>query len=227
VDEQSFADYMKKQKKSARTIKRYIAFLETFAHFLDSRGKSLQDATPEDLQAYIDYGENKYKPFSHYLASITVYYEFTSNERMRWALHEIDYPGTKLFKLTKHIGAAPEHLSALASVGITTARQLLQAGKTHRDRVRLSEKTGIPYEGILELVKLSDLSRSLGPVRCRLYYDAGFDTFDKIADCEPPAFREMIKEYIERTGVDYIHPAPKEAICSVEGARRRPRIVEY
>lgn len=227
MDEQGFVDYMKKQNKSARTIRQYTTFLKIFKDFLESREKSLQNTTPEDLQAYIDFGESKYHPFSLYLSSIKVYYEFASNERMRWALDEIDYPGDKPFKLRKHIGVEPEYLSALASVGITTARHLLEAGKTHSDRVRLSEKTGIPHEGILELVKLSDLSRILGRVRCRLYYDAGFDTLNKIAGCDPHEFREMIKDHIERTGVDYIHPAPKEATYAVEAAKRRPRIVEY
>lgn len=180
MDEQGFVDYMKKQNKSVRTIRRYTTFLKIFEDFLESRGKSLQDTTPSDLQAYVDYGESKYHPFSLYLSSIKVYYEFASNERMRWALDEIDYPGDKPFELRKHIGVEPEYHSALASVGITTARQLLEAGKTHSDRVRLSEKTGIPHEGILELVKLSDLSRILGRVRCRLYYDAGIDTLNKL-----------------------------------------------
>ena len=104
-------------------------FTEIFEDFLATRGKSLQDTTPEDLQAYIEYGESKYHPFGLYLSSIKVYYEFTSNERMRWALDEIDYPGDKPFKLGKHIGVEPEYLSTLASLGITTARQLLKAGK--------------------------------------------------------------------------------------------------
>jgi hypothetical protein len=146
---------------------------------------------------------------------------------MRWALDEIDYPGDKPFDLRKQIGIEPEYLSALSSVGITTARQLLEAGKTHSDREQLSEKTGIPHEGILELIKLSDLSRILGRVRCRLYYDSGFDTLNKIAECDPNDFREMIKDHIERTGIDYIHPTPKEAIYAVEAAKRRPRIVKY
>ena len=227
MDEQGFVDYMKKQNKSVRTIRRYTTFLKIFEDFLESRGKSLQDTTPSDLQAYVDYGESKYHPFSLYLSSIKVYYEFASNERMRWALDEIDYPGDKPFKLRKHIGVEPGYLSALALAGINTARQLLEAGKTHNDRVRLSEKTGIPYEKILELVKLSDLSRILGRVRCRLYYDAGFFTLNKIAECDPHEFREMIKDHIERTGVDYIHPTPKEAIYAVEAAKRRPRIVTY
>jgi site-specific recombinase XerD len=93
VDEQGFVNYMKKQNKSVRTIRRYATFFKNYEDFLTSRGKSLQDTTPEDLHAYVDYGESKYRPFSLYLNSIKVYYEFASNKRMRWTLDEIDYPG--------------------------------------------------------------------------------------------------------------------------------------
>ena len=95
------------------------------------------------------------------------------------------------------------------------------------DRQDLSEKTGIPYEDLLELVKLSDLSRKWGPKRARLYYDAGYDTFDKLAVMDPTEFRSSIIAYVQKTGINFIPPTPGEAHSAVEGAKRRPRIVNY
>jgi hypothetical protein len=115
----------------------------------------------------------------------------------------------------------------LAAAGIKTSRELVQAGKTEEERKRLCEQTGIPYDDLLELVKLSDLSRKWGPKRARLYYDAGYDTFDKVAEMDTEKFRESIIEYVEKTGVDYAPPTSSEALSAVEGAKRRPRIVKY
>jgi hypothetical protein len=144
---------------------------------------------------------------------------------MHYALDELDYQRPEPYKLKRHIGINSEYLNSLSSLDITTSRELIEAGKTKFDREHLSEKTGIRYEHLEELVKLSDLSRKWGPIRTRLYYDAGYDTFEKIGVMDPKEFRASIKEYIRTAGVEYHHPTPREAISAVAGAKRRPKIV--
>jgi hypothetical protein len=106
---------------------------------------------------------------------------------------------------------------------------MLDAGKTGKDRKRLAQETRIPVEGVLELVKLSDLARlpGLKAVRARLYYDAGLDTLDKIAAYDPEEMRKMLAEFVVRTGFKGIPPLPKEASSTVSLAKHLPRIVEY
>ncbi len=117
----------------------------------------------------------------------------------------------------------------LEKEGITTVNHMLEKGKTSQDRKKLSQKTGIPLESILEYVKLSDLSRlgAIKSVRARLYYDAGVDTPDKMASWDSEELRKMLISYIKRTGFDGIAPLPKEAKNAVETAKRINRIVEY
>ncbi|MDH5596160.1 MAG: DUF4332 domain-containing protein, partial [Candidatus Bathyarchaeota archaeon] len=81
----------------------------------------------------------------------------------------------------------------------------------------------------LEFVKLSDLARILGikGIRARLYFDAGVDTVEKMAEWNPKELRGMLIEFVERTGFDGIATLPKEAEFSVKKAKRLPRIVEY
>ena len=52
---------------------------------------------------------------------------------------------------------------------------MLKAGKTESMRRELSDKTGISLDELLELAKLSDLSRlgAVKTVRARLYHDSG------------------------------------------------------
>jgi len=135
----------------------------------------------------------------------------------------------KPFDLKKFRGVNSEHVDKLASIGIKNVKQMLEAGKTRASRQNLSEKTGIPLEAILEFVKLSDLARIPGikGIRARLYFDAGVDTVEKMAEWNPKELREMCIEFVERTGFDGIAPLPKEAEFSVKKAEKLPKIVEY
>jgi hypothetical protein len=82
---------------------------------------------------------------------------------------------------------------------------------------------------ILELVKLSDLSRlgAVKGVRARLYYDAGLDTPDKFIQWDADALRQMLIEFVERTRFDGIAPLPKELQNAIARARQLPNVVQY
>ena len=79
------------------------------------------------------------------------------------------------FKLQEFRGINPEIVEKLKAFQIRTADQMLTAGKTKESRSELAQKTGVAESDLLELVKLSDLSRLPGVkgIRARLYYDAG------------------------------------------------------
>jgi hypothetical protein len=106
---------------------------------------------------------------------------------------------------------------------------MLTAGKTPKKRQELSTRTGMPPEAILELVKLSDLTRIFGvkSIRARLYYDAGVDTLDKMAKWDPDILRAKLIEFVQKTGFNGIAPLPKEAEFTVKEAKKLPRIIEY
>jgi len=93
----------------------------------------------------------------------------------------------------------------------------------------MAERTGVPLDYILELVKLANLSRipGLKKKRARLYFDAGLDTMEKIAESNPEEIRQRLAEFIERTGFDGSAPPIFEAAFSIKLARYLPRIVEY
>ena len=132
------------------------------------------------------------------------------------------------FKLREFRGVDPAHIDQLAARGIKSAEQILSAGHTKEQRAVLAQKTGVPEETILELVKLSDLARLPGVkgIRARLYYNAGVDSVEKMASWEPEALRIMVAGYVERTGFDGIPPLPKEVSSTIANARKLPRMVE-
>jgi hypothetical protein len=133
------------------------------------------------------------------------------------------------FPLKDFLKISPAHIEKLEALGIRNANQMLTAGKTPKKRQELSTKTGIPSEVILELVKLSDLTRIFGvkSIRARLYYDAEVDTLDKMAKWDPNKLRTMLIDFVEKTGFNGIAPLPKEAEFTVKEAKKLPRIIEY
>jgi hypothetical protein len=114
-------------------------------------------------------------------------------------------------------------------VGIVTVEHMLAAAKTPKARKQLSKQAGVPLPMILELVKLSDLSRlgAIKSVRARLYYDAGLDTPDKFVHWEPDALQQMLIEFVERTGFDGIAPLPKELRNAIARAQQLSKAVQY
>jgi hypothetical protein len=77
-------------------------------------------------------------------------------------------------------------------------------------------------EGLISRVRAAVKS-----VRARLYYDAGLDTPDKFTQWEPEALRQMLVEFVERTGFEGIAPLPKELRNAITKARQLPEAVQY
>lgn len=132
------------------------------------------------------------------------------------------------FRLKEFRGVNPEYIRKLEAQGIKSAEQMLTAGHTKSQRTTLARETGVPEGAILELVKLSDLARLPGVkgIRARLYYDAGVDSIEKMANWEPEALRTMVIEYVQRMGFEGTPPLPKEVSSTVANARKLPKLVE-
>jgi hypothetical protein len=212
---------------------RVVSLVRDFAGYLHAQHrKELDAASPEDVAAYAVWIEETPKTSAKgHLHAIGYYYQFTGNEAVRTAAGRLRQERIKrrLFPLKSFRGVRPEDLQALAAAGIRNAEQMLQAGRTPQDRQSLAERTAIPKETILELTKLADLARLPGVkgIRARLYVDAGMDTLDKIAACEPEEFRALIVGFVERTGFQGVATLPAEARATVKKARVLPAVVEY
>jgi hypothetical protein len=234
MDQEGLRAFLKRGGRSPSALERAITYVREFERYLQEyrAGKGLDEAMPEDLEAYVAWVERTPKASAKsHLWAIRYYYEYSSNDEMRrlcGALREQRIK-RKPFALGKFRGVNPEYVDKLEAVGIRDVDQILHAGRTQSDRQKLSEKTGVPLEAILEFVKLSDLSRigAVKRVRARLYYDAGVDTVEKMAQWDPGELRAMLIDFVERTGFDGIAPLPKEAQSAVAKAKTLRKIVKY
>ncbi len=234
-DENAFRQFLRRQGKKEHVVVGLVAQVQQFAAFLAEEGRGeLDTAVAQDLEAYAVVVETRQPGSSGKLVrGLALYYHFSGNDEMAVLASEIREQKTarqrRVFPLKEFRGIEPAHIEKLAAVDIVNVEQMLAAGATPTARQQLAAGTGVPAQAVLELVKLSDLSRlgGLKSIRARLYYDAGADTVEKIASWEPEELRAMLAEFVARTGFEGIAPLPKEVQNTVATARSLPRIVEF
>jgi len=181
--EEGFKRYLKKTGRSERKINSDIRNMRSFEEYLLKRKrKELEKATPDDLKDFVNWAEKA--GLKIWLWAFNRYYDYKQNDVMSCALNELlGIQSMKKLKLKDFLGVNRQHAQALNAKGVRTAKQMLDEGRTKEGRKKLAEKTGVPLDYILELVKLANLSRipGLKKKRARLYLDAGLDTMEKIA----------------------------------------------
>ncbi|MFX0173160.1 MAG: DUF4332 domain-containing protein [Candidatus Hodarchaeota archaeon] len=122
-----------------------------------------------------------------------------------------------------------EYVTMLRSIGIRTAKEMLEQGRTPAERTELTTRFGVSLDYILKLVKLSNLARIGGLKKkpARLFYDAGLDTLDKIANLNVKDLTEKISEFVKKTDFKGRACSLSEAEHTISMAKFLNRIVEY
>jgi hypothetical protein len=229
LDEEGLKRSLKKNGRSERKIEFDVRNMKNFEEYLlRHKRKKLEEAVPDDLKDFVSWAEET--GLKTWLWVFNRYYSYKQNDVMFCALNElIGIQSMKILKLKDYLGVNRQHVQALNAKGVRTAEQMPDIGRTREGREKLAEKTGVPLDYILELVKLANLSRipGLKKKRARLYCDAGFDTMDEIAKSEPEEMRQMLAEFVDRTGFDGSAPPIFEAAFCKKLAEYLPRIVEY
>lgn len=236
LNEEAFRKFLQRGGRKPHTVdgvikivRRYEAYLHKYAD-----GKNIDQATPEDVEIYVDWFENEEDTSAkRQLWGIRYYYRFLGNRPMTRRISELREERTaktrKAFQLRDFRGVKLDLVSKLEAAGIRDVEQMRTRGATLAQRRKLAVELGIPEETIVELVKLSDLARIPGvkAIRARLYYDSGVDTLEKMAKWDPEALRLMLIEFVEKTGFEGIAPLPKEAANSVKAAGELPKVIEF
>ena len=85
MNEEGFRAFMKKQRRSQGTIAQCVQLTQEFEAYLDEHrvGKGIDEAHPEDLEAFVSWKKKQRKSVNSYLWAIHRYYEYASNEPMR------------------------------------------------------------------------------------------------------------------------------------------------
>jgi hypothetical protein len=232
MDEDGFRSYMKEKKTPLDKTNAYTNRIRRFEKYLsDNEGeKSIESSTTGDLEKYVEWcKENKVNPYLDFFG-IREYFRFLGIKELPYTCNQImQMIQLKKFKLRNFLTADQESAMKLEGVGIKTASQILEVGKTMKEREVLASKSGVPLHEVLKFVKLANLARCPGHMKKRacLYYEAGLDTFDKIAGQDPELMIKFLDDFIKKTGFDGSAPILADARSSVENSKRISRIIQF
>ena len=231
LDETGFSAYMKEGRNPPDKILSYTNRIKRFEKYLTEHelGKSIKDLAIGDLKKYVEWCEaNNANPYQEHFG-IREYYGFLRNESLSYSCNQVmQMIQLKKFKLKDFMTTNQEYAKKLSEIGIGTASQILEAGKTKKEREEIARKSGVPVDEVLKFVKLANLARCPGHMmkRACLYYESGLDTLDKIANQNPEAMIRFLDDFIKKTGFDGSAPTLADATSSVENSKRIPRLIE-
>lgn len=233
MNEEEFRKYLKRRGKKPAVVDRNVGVLKVFISYLiEERGKSLGGVTTDDIDAFVMEIESKKQSAKGYLYVLMNYFHFLGNEELLHHAKALRDTRTKrtrrVFPIKEFLNVNQDYVEKLAAIGIRNVEQMLDKGRTRKQREQLSKQLDIPEEAILELVKLSDITR-IGYVKkklSRLYYDAGLDSPAKIARFEPKRLHEFFVKFVEESGWDGMVPNPKDLVNNIRNARKLSEIVE-
>jgi hypothetical protein len=132
-----FINWMKRTKKSQLTIRRNIEYVDFYQNYLAKyKSKKIEEAKQKDLEDFKSWGEKtNLNNRRMYLLSMVTYYQFTNNIEMLLNAKEL-VGSTELaqYKLSDFHGIDKECIRTLKTIGIKTAKQLLDVGYTDAKR---------------------------------------------------------------------------------------------
>ena len=231
---QNFEQWLKKKGKKPNVINRNLQAVDSFWQFLNlSRNKTPEVATPDDIDAYVDQIEGQKQSAKGSLYVLMNYYAYLENPELRNHAAMLRETRTRksrrVFTLREFIDVDKDTVEKLKKIGICNVEQMLQRGKTVEQRLILAKKLDVSEASILELVKLSDLTR-LGYVKAkltRLYYNASLDSPAKVAAFEPDELHAFFTKFVKETGWDGMVPNPADLVGNIQSARALKDVVTY
>lgn len=232
MDKDQLTAYLRSTKRSSSAINRTLWALDVFETWLkETLGSSIEEnITKNDLVAFIQSAEKKQKNLLLGLANV---FEFIGREdlkvsalKMRRAILNKEI---KPMRLKDFLGVDQSLIAFLDAKGLRDAWSLLHISKTPEARHDLADELDVPYQDLLDLVKMADLSRmfAVKAVRTRLYLESGYDTLDKLAAQDPMELHLSLVRFVDESGFDGIATLPKEAQATVKTAREMERWVVF
>jgi hypothetical protein len=122
--------------------------------------------------------------------------ECLSGDYLTILLRELNSIQPKPNKIADFIGISKDIADRLEKIGIKNTEKLYDKVLTKGDRQDLADSTGISYTDILELTRLTDLSRIkwVGVTFARMLYDVGIDTAGKASTSDPVDLHARINQ---------------------------------
>ncbi|PTN01391.1 uncharacterized protein DUF4332 [Mangrovibacterium marinum] len=132
-------------------------------------------------------------------------------------------------KIADFTGISQETVDKLENIGIKNTEKLYDKVLTKSDRQKLADSTGIGNKDILELTKLTDLSRIkwVGVTFARMLYDLNIDTAEKASKSDPADLHSRINQLNKEKSIYKAQIGLNDIKIFVNAAKEIPFEIEY
>ena len=142
---------------------------------------------------------------------------------------EVNSYQPKPVSLEKFPGVKKETIIKLKSLGIKNTAHLFERVRNTALRNKLATETGIDHKEILELTKLTDLSRVkwIGPVFARIFVDSGTDTLFKLSKSDYKSLYRKLVDINNIKGYTKAKFTEKDVLLCINISKMVPDVIEY
>jgi len=214
------------------TIDNYRTKLES-AYLPPSR-MMLKDRLEERLGYFKSIGIKNVKDLNQLLKKKDQFAELSkvdclSEDYLTILLRELNSTLPKPNKIADFTGVTKDTVDKLAQIGINHTEKLYYRVITKIDRQKLVDSTGIKDTDILELTKLTDLSRIkwVGVTFARMLYELGIDTAEKASKSDPADLHARINQLNKEKSIYKGQIGLNDIRIFVGAAKEIPLEIEY
>ncbi len=152
-----------------------------------------------------------------------------SGDYLTILLRELNSILPKPNRIKDFIEISTDTISKLEKIGIKNTLNLYDKVKTPKSRKEISENTGISDSDILELTKLTDLSRIkwVGVTFARMLYDLGVDTVEKASKADYIDLHKRINQIGKERNIYKGQIGLNDIKIFVNAAKEVPQDIEY
>lgn len=152
-----------------------------------------------------------------------------SSDYLTILLRELKSTFPKPNKIVEFKGISKHTVDKLENIGIKNTEKLYDKVTTKTDRQKLADLTGINYADILELTKLTDLSRIkwVGVTYAQILYNLGVNTVEKVSKSDPIDLHARINQRIKEHNIFKGAIGLNDVKILVETANGLPLEIEY
>jgi hypothetical protein len=152
-----------------------------------------------------------------------------SGDYLTILLRELNSTLPKPNKIADFFWISKNTIEKLEKIGIKNTEILYDKVITKSNRQILAESVGIDYRDILELTKLTDLSRIkwVGVTYARILYDLGVDTAEKVSKSDAIDLHSRINQFIKEKNLFNGQIGINDIKILIETATEIPLEIEY
>lgn len=155
--------------------------------------------------------------------------DLLTEEYLKILLRELNSILPKPNKIKEFQGLSVDLTEALAKIGVNNTLKLYDKVLTEKARKELAKKINIPYEQIVELTKLTDLSRIkwVGVSFAKMLYHLGIDSVEKASKANAEELHKQINQLNKEQGFYKANIGINDIRIFVEAAKEVPIEIQY